>query len=109
MAKETSDSEFDGDVLASEKRVFVDFWASWCGPCRLLGPIVDKISEIANGKVEIFKMDVDANPQIPTRYGITAIPTVIIFNKGRIEREFVGVQTEETYFKALSLEQEGAI
>ena len=104
MARDTSDSGFDQDVLASEKRVFVDFWASWCGPCRALSPIIDKISEKANGKVEIFKMDVDANPQIPSRYGITAIPTVIIFNKGRIEREFVGVQPEETYFNALSLE-----
>jgi thioredoxin 1 len=104
MAKETNDSGFEKDVLASDKPVFVDFWAPWCGPCKSLVPIVDKISEKANGKVEIFKMNVDANTQIPSRYGITAIPTVIIFNKGRIEREFVGVQPEETYYKALSLE-----
>jgi thioredoxin 1 len=104
MSKETNDSGFEKDVLASDKPVLVDFWAPWCGPCRVLAPIVDKISEKAEGKVEIFKMNVDANTEIPSRYGITAIPTVIIFNKGRIEREFVGVQPEEMYYKALSLE-----
>jgi thioredoxin 1 len=107
MAREIDDSGFERDVLASDKPVLVDFWAPWCGPCRTLGPIVDRISKKANGRAEIFKMNVDSNTQIPTRYGITAIPTVIIFNKGRIEREFVGVQPEETYYKALSLEQEG--
>lgn len=104
MSKETNDSGFEKDVLASDKPVLVDFWAPWCGPCTVLSPIVDKISEKAKGKVEIFKMNVDANTQIPSRYGITAIPTVIIFNKGRIEREFVGIQPEEMYYKALSLE-----
>jgi thioredoxin 1 len=104
MAKDTSDSVFEQDVLASTKRVLVDFWASWCGPCRALLPIVEKITEKAQGKVDIFKLDVDANPLIPSRYGVTAIPTVIIFNRGRIEREFVGVQSEETYYKALALE-----
>jgi thioredoxin 1 len=106
MPKETSDSVFEKDVLASDKPVFVVLWAPWCGPCKALAPIVDKISQKANGKIEVFTMNVDLNAQIPSRYGITAIPTVIIFNKGRIEREFVGVQSEEMYFKALSIERE---
>jgi thioredoxin 1 len=103
MSKETSDSTFENDVLKSNVPVLVDFWAPWCGPCRIAGPIMDQIARKILGKAEVFKMNVDENSQIPSRYGITAIPTVIVFRNGRIEREFVGVQPEDVYLGALTL------
>jgi thioredoxin 1 len=103
MPKNTSDLTFENDVLKSSVPVLVDFWAPWCGPCRIAGPIMEQIAMKTAGKAEVFKLNVDENSQIPGRYGITAIPTVIVFRNGRIEREFVGVQPEDVYLGALSL------
>ncbi len=101
MAKETSDATFRSDVLESQKTVLVDFWAPWCGPCRILGPIIENIGKKMEGKVEVLKMNVDENPNTAVQYGITGIPTVIIFRNGKAEREFVGVQPEQVYLNAL--------
>jgi thioredoxin 1 len=101
MANATSDATFKKDVLDSDKPVLVDFWAPWCGPCRMVGPIIDKISEKMHGKVEVFKLNVDENPVTASQYGITGIPTVIIYRSGKVDREFVGVQPEQVYLNAL--------
>ena len=102
MTKETSDANFKNDVIESEIPVIVDFWAPWCGPCRMVSPIMDRISEKMAGKVKVFKINVDENPDTSNEYGITGIPTVIIFKDGKIEREFVGVQPEDVYISALA-------
>jgi thioredoxin 1 len=103
MSKETSDKNFETDVLKSTVPVLVDFWAPWCGPCRAVEPVLEKVAQQVGEKAAVYKMNVDENIQIPSRYGVTAIPTVIVFINGRITREYVGVQPENVYVGALSL------
>ena len=83
MAKETSDQTFETDVINSSKPVLVDFWAEWCGPCKQLGPIIDDISDERGDKLEVFKLNIDKNPDIPTQHGIRGIPTLILFKDGK--------------------------
>lgn len=103
MAVETTDATFKDDVLNSDIPVLVDFWAPWCGPCRMVGPIIERISEKMKDKVKVYKLNVDENPSTANTYGITGIPTVIIFKGGQVEREFVGVQPEQVYLNALAV------
>ena len=84
MANSTTDSKFAKDVLQSKKLVLVDFWAEWCGPCRQLGPTIDEIAKEMKDVVDVFKMDIDANPDTPTRYGIRSIPTLILVKDGQL-------------------------
>jgi thioredoxin 1 len=102
MAAITTDASFKTDVLESSQPVLVDFWAPWCGPCRMVGPIIERIGEKMAGKAKVYKLNVDENPVTSSQFGITGIPTVIIFRNGQIEREFVGVQPEQVYLSALS-------
>jgi thioredoxin 1 len=101
MVQETSDGSFKKDVLDSALPVLVDFWAPWCGPCRIAGPIIDKVSEKVNGKACVFKLNVDDNPHTASTYGVTGIPTVIVFRKGQVDKTIIGVQPEQVYMKAL--------
>ncbi|MBN1309169.1 MAG: thioredoxin [Chitinispirillaceae bacterium] len=101
MAQATSDATFEKDVLSAQLPVLVDFWAPWCGPCRMVGPILERISEKLSGKAHVYKLNVDENPVIAGKYGITAIPTVMIFRNGQVDHQFVGVQSEQTYLNAL--------
>jgi len=103
MSAVTSDATFKQDVIDSSIPVMVDFWAPWCGPCRMVGPIIERISEKMAGKINVYKLNVDENPVTASQYGITGIPTVIIFKNGQIEREFVGVQPEQVYLNALGV------
>lgn len=97
----TSDTAFDADVLKSEIPVLVDFWAEWCGPCRMLAPTIEKLATEYQGKVKVGKVDTDANRNIAMKFNISAIPTVILFNKGQIAKKFVGLQPEREFKAAL--------
>lgn len=103
MSLETTDTSFAKDVLQSDIPVLVDFWAPWCGPCRIAGPIIDKVSDQTAGKAKIYKINVDDNPLTASNYGITGIPTVVIFKAGKVEKTLVGVQQEQMYLNALGV------
>jgi thioredoxin 1 len=90
MAVVVSESNFDEVVLKSSVPVLVDFWAEWCGPCRLIGPIVEEIGQELEGKVVTTKLDVDSNPMIPAKYGIRNIPTILFFKNGEVVDKQVG-------------------
>ena len=87
-----SESNFEKEVLQSEIPVLVDFWATWCGPCRMLAPTIAKIAEEQAGKVKVCKLDVDEEPEIAARYGIASIPTLMVFRSGVVVKASVGVQ-----------------
>lgn len=101
MALTTSDATFKSDVLDSDVPVLVDFWAPWCGPCRMVGPIIESISEKMEGKAKVVKLNTDDNPSTAQSYGITGIPTVMIFNKGEVAQSLVGVRPETEYLNHL--------
>lgn len=85
-----TDDSFEEDVLNSDKPVLVDFWAEWCGPCRMVGPVVEELAGEYEGKAKIGKVDVDSNPEISTKYGIRSIPSLLIFKNGEVVDQIVG-------------------
>ena len=85
-----TDASFDTDVLQSEVPALVDFWAAWCGPCKMIAPLVDEISEEYAGKIKVCKMDVDSNPETSVKFNVRGIPTLLIFKNGNIEATKVG-------------------
>jgi thioredoxin 1 len=85
-----TDATFETDVLAAEGPVLVDFWAEWCAPCKMIAPALDEIAEQLSGKLTIVKLNIDDNPNTPTKYGVQAIPTLILFKNGQIADKKLG-------------------
>ena len=90
-----SDSTFESEVLKSSEPVVVDFWAEWCGPCRMIAPALEEISGAMNGKVKILKLNVDENPATATKYGVMSIPTLMIFKDGQLASRQVGAAPKQ--------------
>ena len=86
----TSDATFDKDVLKSDKPVLLDFWAEWCGPCKMIAPMLDEVAREYGDKVTVAKLNIDENPATPPKYGIRGIPTLILFKAGQVEAQKVG-------------------
>ncbi len=101
MALEITDATFDEVVLKNEKPVVVDFWAAWCGPCRMVGPIIEELSQEYDGKAVVGKVDVDVNQEYAAKYGVRNIPTVLVFKDGEIVNRQVGVSPKKVYAEAI--------
>ena len=94
---ETTDSNFENDVLKSDVPVLVDFWAVWCGPCRALSPIIEQLAEEYQGKLKVCKVNTDEHPNAPSQYGVRGIPTVILFKDGQVVDQNVGVSPKAAF------------
>jgi len=96
MIMEFTEQNFEQEVLKSDIPVVVDFWAPWCGPCQMMGPIMEELAKEIGDKAKIGKMNVEENKEIASQYGIMSIPAIKIFKNGEVVKEFIGVQNKET-------------
>ncbi len=101
MSLELTDANFEEIIAKADKPVVVDFWAEWCGPCRIVGPMINEIAEEFNDRAIVGKLDVDNNPEVSTRYGIRNIPTVLFFKNGRVADKQVGAVPKSNYIRKL--------
>ncbi|HUB24487.1 MAG TPA: thioredoxin [Tepidisphaeraceae bacterium] len=98
---EFTDANFEEQVLKAAQPVLVDFWAEWCGPCRMLSPTIEKIATTYHDRIKVGKVDTDANHGVATKYTISAIPTVLLFQGGQVTKKFVGLRKEKDFTDAL--------
>ncbi|KAJ52278.1 thioredoxin 1 [Clostridium tetanomorphum] len=101
MVKEINDSVFKQEVLDSSKTTIVDFWASWCGPCKMLGPVIDEIAQELKDKAEFVKVNVDENPMASSQYRVASIPTVMVFKGGKVVETLVGFRPKQALKSAI--------
>lgn len=99
---EFTDANFESDVLQSDVPVLVDFWAEWCMPCRILAPTIDEVADEFTGTVKVGKLDTDSNREVAVKYGISAIPTVMLFKGGEVVKKFVGLTKKEELAAAIA-------
>jgi thioredoxin 1 len=100
--QQVSDESFDREVLKAELPVLIDFWAPWCGPCKAIGPVVDELAKEYAGKLKVVKMNVDDNPQTPSKYGVRGIPNLILFKGGQVRDQIVGAVPKAHLVKAVN-------
>ena len=93
--KPVTDQTFSADVLKAEGPVLVDFWAEWCGPCKMIGPSLEEIAKDMDGKLKIVKVNIDENPMAPTRYGVRSIPTLLLFKNGQVAATKIGAEPKQ--------------
>jgi thioredoxin 1 len=101
LVKDVTDLTFANDVIKSNTLVLVDFWAPWCGPCRMMAPLLEKIASQYNGKLKVVKLNTEENPDTATKYNISAIPTLIIFKNGQIINQIIGIKPLEELKKTV--------
>ena len=101
MAQTFTDANFEEEVLKSDKPVLIDFWAVWCGPCRMIAPIVEELATEYEGKVKIGKLDVDSNQQTSIKFGVRSIPTILIFKNGEIKETIIGAVPKKNIVEKL--------
>ena len=94
LIKHVSDASFEGDVLQSDKPVLVDYWAEWCGPCKMIAPILDEVAGDYSGRLQIAKMNVDENREVPAKFGIRGIPTLVFLKGGQVVQSLTGLRGE---------------
>ena len=99
--REFTDANFQSEVLDSDQPVLVDFWASWCGPCRAITPTIEELAKQYDGPVKVGKLNIDENQQTPSKYSVDSIPAVLLFNGGKVVETLVGIQTKERYESAI--------
>ncbi len=92
---------FESEVLNSDKPILVDFYADWCGPCKMMAPVVEELAELYDGKAKVGKLNVDNNEEIAMKYGVMSIPTLLVIKNGQVEAKMVGVQKREVLMDAL--------
>jgi thioredoxin 1 len=97
VVSEVSDAQFEQEVLQSDRPVVVDFWAPWCGPCRVVSPIIDDLASQHDQQIKFLKMNVDDNPQTASRYNVLSIPTVILFERGEAQEAVIGARSKSHY------------
>jgi thioredoxin len=100
--QQVSDGSFDNDVLKSDIPVLIDFWAPWCGPCKAIAPVVEELAKEYGGRLKVMKMNVDDNPQTPSRYGVRGIPNLILFKGGQVQDQIVGAVPKAQLVKAIN-------
>ena len=97
-----TDASFDSDVLQSDKTVLVDFWAEWCGPCRMVAPVLEEIASENSDKLVVAKLNVDENPQTAANYGVVSIPTLNVYKGGEVVKQIVGAKPKQALLKDLA-------
>ncbi|MGD0558534.1 MAG: thioredoxin [Streptosporangiaceae bacterium] len=102
MTKVVTDATFEAEVLNSEKPVVVDYWAEWCGPCRMVAPVLEEIANEHGDKLEVVKLNIDENPAVAKRYQIMAIPTMNVFSGGQVVKQIVGAKPKSALLRELA-------